>query len=253
MRGKPIVIVVAVLLSGPTGSVMAQDATKTLLERAIKAHGGEEQLGKLRSGHSHTQGTLHLHGGITFSQDSYFHLPGRIKEVLQTESNGKKSMIVTVFNQGKGAIEVESRYQDVDARILTELAESAHLADVTRLVVLKDKNYELSPVEEIKVEERPAVGFKVSRKGFRDVTLYFDKESSLLVKTHRQTLDTLVNRQVSEDKYYGGYKEVGGLKTPRKIVVLRDGKKFMEAEATEVKFVEKMDESIFALPEKTRR
>jgi len=55
---------------------------------------------------------------------------------------------------------------------------------VAMLAPLKDKAYTLAPIGEVKVEDRPALGLRVSRKGNRDINLYFDKKTYLRVKTN---------------------------------------------------------------------
>jgi hypothetical protein len=92
------------------------------------------------------------------------------------------------------------------------------------------------------------VGVKVSSKGHRDVTLYFDKGSGLLVKTERRALDPKSKQEVPEERVISDYRDLDGLQSPRKAVVTMDGKKVMEAEATEVKFLDKLDDSVFARP-----
>ena len=47
---------------------------------------------------------------------------------------------------------------------------------------LRDADFQLSPAGEVKVNDRPALGLRVSRKGWPDVNVYFDKESGLVVK-----------------------------------------------------------------------
>jgi hypothetical protein len=67
---------------------------------------------------------------------------------------------------------------------VAEAKEQAHAGWVATLAPLKDaKRFTLATLGEIKVEDKPALGVKVSRQGPRDVDLYFDKRSGLLVRT----------------------------------------------------------------------
>ena len=52
---------------------------------------------------------------------------------------------------------------------------------LSQVLPLTDKTYPLTGAGEAKVNDRPAVGVKVTARGHRDVTLYFDKESGLLL------------------------------------------------------------------------
>ena len=55
-------------------------------------------------------------------------------------------------------------------------------------------------------------------------------------------------QEVDEERIIGEYQDIEGQKVPKKIVVNHDGKKFMEAEVTEMKFLDKVDDSQFEKP-----
>ena len=132
--------------------------------------------------------------------------------------------------------------------MLAELKEAAHLRLVCRCTVLRDRAYQLTPLGEFPVDDRPAIGIKVSTRGHRDVQLYFDKEYGLLVKTERVTLDVQTGRPVREEAYYRDWKAIDGLVTPTQVVAYRDGKRYMEAEAYDIRYLERIDDAAFAKP-----
>jgi hypothetical protein len=99
------------------------------------------------------------------------------------------------------------------------------------------------------VADKPAVGVKVSHKDHQDVNLYFDKDSGLLVKMeHKTKAQEEGNKEVTQEDIYSDYQDIGGAKIPMKLTILRDGKKYVEGEASEVKAVDKHDEKTFAKP-----
>ena len=53
---------------------------------------------------------------------------------------------------------------------------------IMSVLPLKAKAFTLTPLEPIKVDDRPALGIKVTRKDYPEVTLYFDKETHLPVR-----------------------------------------------------------------------
>jgi hypothetical protein len=69
----------------------------------------------------------------------------------------------------------------------------------------------------------------------------------LVVKTERRALDPGM-KGVNTETFYGDYKEIDGVKQPTKVVVHQDGKKFLDTEVTEVKFFDKLEESLFMKP-----
>ena len=91
--------------------------------------------------------------------------------------------------------------------------------ELGHLAVLKDKKYKLSPLGEVKVEGRDAVGVQVSCKGHKDVNLYFDKETNLLAKGEWNVkAQEQGGKEVMQETLYGDYKDVEGAKIPMKIM-----------------------------------
>jgi hypothetical protein len=247
MRNMYATMLLAVVLA----PVFAQsdDGARALIERAIKAHGGGEALAKHPAGQSKTRGTVFLPmGEASFTQEASYHLPGRIKEVMEIESGGNKLSIISVYNGDKSWMKVRDKFQELDDKMLAELREAAHVAQLCRLTGLLDKANVLTMLDEIKVNNRPALGVKVATKGYRDLKLYFDRGSGYLVKAERQAFDIAAKRLTNEERFFSDWKDVEGIKTPMKIVVLRDGKKFMEADASEVKAFDKLPDNFFDKP-----
>ena len=234
------------LLLGSAELVRAQDNSLAVIDKAIKAHGGEEQLAKLKARQVKIKGVAG--DSIPFTQIVFYQAPAQIKEITYVDVLGRKSTIISVWNGTEGWIIVDGEAQELSDKKLIELKEAAHLARVSRLAGLKNKDYQLAALAEIQVGDRPAAGVKISAKGYRDLNLYFDKETGLLVKSERKTLDIVSDDLVNEETYYSGWKEIDGLKTPMSVLVQRDGKKLLESEAFEVKFLDRLDESIFAKP-----
>ena len=91
------------------------------------------------------------------------------------------------------------------------------------------------------------LGIKVTGKDQRDVTLFLDKKTGLLLK-----LETMVKNmggeEEKEERLYADYKDHDGIKHADKITTNRAGKKFVEQEATDVKFSEKLEDNLFAKP-----
>ena len=55
-------------------------------------------------------------------------------------------------------------------------------------------------------------------------------------------------KEVRQEVYYGDFRDLGGYKRPVKVLALRDGKKVMDAELTDVKYFDKFDEAEFTKP-----
>jgi hypothetical protein len=232
----------------PVGA-RAQDETKAIIDKAIKAHGGAEKLTKERAAQTKSKGTLSVAGmDLPFTEETFVH-SGRLKSVLQLEAGGQTFNVITVFNGEKAWVkDPTGNTMELDGKLLEETKEAVYLVRLARFVFLKDKAVELAPLGEVKVNGKPAVGVKVSSKGHRDVNLFFDKESGLLAKIERQALDQMTGNDVTEERIITEYQEVDGVKVPKKALVNRDSKKFVDVEILEVKSLDKFDDSEFAKP-----
>jgi outer membrane lipoprotein-sorting protein len=236
-----------ILMALPRPAAAAQDV-RAVIDKALKAVGGEEKLSKYHAGQNKNKGRLELFGGLAFTQEVSYQLPDKIKESMHLDANGQKFDIVTVYDGEKGWVSNNGVTQEMDDRMTREVKEGVNLMRITRLIALKDKRYQLSPLDEVKVNDRPAVGVKVSTKDYRDVKLYFDKETGLPVKIERQTVDAMSGREFAEERIITDYQEVEGIRVPKKVVVNRDGKKFVETEVVEAKLLDKLDAGTFAKP-----
>jgi hypothetical protein len=137
---------------------------------------------------------------------------------------------------------------DMDENVLNACKEQVHFMQIMRMAMLNDKKVEFSPLGESMVNDKPAIGVKVSAKGHKDVNLFFDKETGLVVKVERQALDPMSGKEVPEERIITEYQDSDGLKVAKKLLVNRDGKKFMEVELLEHKPQEKLDASEFGKP-----
>jgi hypothetical protein len=136
----------------------------------------------------------------------------------------------------------------VKDELLDEFKEMSYMLSLSNFKGLKGKNIQVSLVGEGQVNGKPAVGLRISKEGKKDITLYFEKESGLMVKTERRARDFQSGQEVTEERIIQAYQDVAGQKFPKKVLVNRDGKKLLEAEVIESRFLEKLDDSEFAKP-----
>jgi hypothetical protein len=226
----------------------AQSQAQTILEQAIAAHGGEKNLTNLKAGYLQSQGTAYLPGPVSISNLTVYQLPDRLKQIQEINGPTQKLRLVTGFAQGKAWMTINGQNREVDKKILTEIGEALHLLRVNRLVALREKPFRLSPLPEVKVNNRSAQGLRVSLAGHRDVDLYFDRETHLLVSLAHRVPDVRSGNEVTEVRLYSDYHSVNGLQEPKKVIIWRDGQKFLEGEVTEAQILEKVDTKIFENP-----
>lgn len=236
------------LLSGTfVNPALGQDTAQETLEQAIQAHGGEQVLSKYKAGQSKTTGILKLGPALEFTQQAAYMLPDKIKEVQEVDLNGRHITVHVGLNGAKDWYIVNGEPVK-DDRLMAELKESANLLRAIRLVPLKDGMYRLTPLAEKKVNQQPAVGIRVSAKGLRDIDLYFDKATHRLAKVERQALNAITHEEVGEERIYGDYEVMQGIQTPKKVTVMREHRTFLEANIVEMKYLEKLEDTVFTPP-----
>jgi hypothetical protein len=232
------------------GSGRAQeDEARALVAKAIKAHGGDKALAALTAVQMKAKGKIQIMGmEIPFTAEIFSQHPDKLKAVIDINVNNMNFQVIQVVNGKKGWESLGGMTKEMDAQQLTEAIEMMHVERVASLVPLKDKSYKLSPLGEMKVEGRDAVGLQVTKQGARDVNLFFDKENHMLLKAEYRALDP--NKQeVTQEKIFSEYKALpSGAKVPMKMVLNNDGKRYIDIEVTDATAVERHEDSVFAKP-----
>jgi hypothetical protein len=240
--------VCAVALLASVNPVRADDEAKlrAVLDKAIKAHGGADNLKKLQAEVAKTKGTFYGMGeGIEYTEKLSIQQPNRMRIDIEAGN----FTFIQVFDKDKGWRKINDNTEELSKEEVAEVREQMYAGEVANLVVLQDKSYKLSSGGEIKVGDRAAVGVRVEHKGHRPVSLYFDKDNGLLLKTETTGKDTRNdNKEFTSEELFSDYKKVGGLMVAHKVRINRDGKKYVEFEVTECKLSEKLDHSAFAKP-----
>lgn len=238
------------LLAGSAGVVRAQDDARALIERAIKAHGGAEALGRIRADKVKFKGTLVLQGHNTpFLAETTVQLPSKYKNVIEVNSGGDKHTIVHIVNGNDIYITLDGRALKPEPAQLAEIRSGMELERAKRLLpLLEDKSYQLAVVEDVEVSDRPAAGVRITGRGRKEMRLYFDKEYGLLVRAENRLDGGKGKEEIRQHFFFGDYKDIGGCKRPTKLRAYRDSKQIMEAELLDAKTLDKVDETEFAKP-----
>lgn len=232
------------------GTVRAADDAKEILTKAIKAHGGEDTLAKMKAGQTQNKGKMKLPGvgEVEFTQEASYMLPDKLKEVLTMEIANQKINVTTILNGDKVSIDANGMEVPITDEIKSALKDAREMMKAARLVpLLKEAEYKLSVIGESKVEGKAAIGILVEAKGKKDMSFYFNKETGLLAKLEYRSVSPGTQKEVTEERVILEYqqKDKNMPPIPKKIVVKHDGEQFMEAEVVEFKLLESIDDSEF--------
>ncbi len=253
MRGHGWGLVVLGLVAVVAGGVRADEQAemRALVGKAIKAAGGRDKLAKTSAATVKGKGTVSVNGmeiALTFDlslQDLH-----QAKLEMQAEVNGNNETFILVIDGGQGWIKGKDRIEKAPRDLLDIFRPNLYVLRLAqRLTPLLDRDVTLSPLGEIKVGDRPAVGLKVTRKGQADVSLFLDKKTLLPVKCEFQVKEMKDGQEIGYEYLFDTPKELDGIKHFSKLTFNRDGKKMFEMELGEVKAQEKLDAATFAKPE----
>jgi hypothetical protein len=245
----PLVLSLVVGIAGWAPAGEAADA-RAIIDKAIKAMGGEEKLAQSGGLTGTAKGTFSGLGlTVNCSVEGASQLPRQKRMQLKFQYLLMNITYIQVLDGDRGWLQVRGNTEEMDKEQLAAAKEDAYADWVSSILPLaRDRSFTLTTLQEININDRPAVGVKVSSKGHIDVELYFDKESGLLVKSKTTGQDLRSKKAFEQESFFSGYKKVDGVQKATKRLVKRDGKEFMNIEFTEVKLHDKLPDKEFARP-----
>jgi hypothetical protein len=242
------VLALCLVFAGPASRADDQADARALLDKAIKAMGGEAKLAKL--------GTASVKGKLTASeggQNLEITLEGiwqglqQYRADVEVQEGGTNFKGVLVFNGDKGWLKKMCNTEDAPPGVVPFIRNIFYAGRMPQLLPsLKDKAYTLSLLGEVKVGTEDAVGLSISHKDRKDVSLFFDKKTGLPLKSEIRLADPR-DKEITVEFHYRDYKDFDGLKLCGKIGIKLDNKD-ITMELSEIKSIEKVEDSQFDRP-----
>ena len=186
---------------------MAEDTPRAVLQKAVDAMGGES-IGPVAT-HYVLRGKLPFGGkdDFTFTGEVFTQPNGDFKYTFEVGMGTTIGVTMSLVG-AKGWRSVGGKLEDLDEANLAEMKLGRYYDRVTSLApVLKDDSFKLESLPEIKVHDNPAVGIKVSSRGQPDISLFFDKTTSLLVKTEYRATPPGQDKEMLHETYYSDWRE----------------------------------------------
>ena len=229
-------------------------AVKELLGRAAKAIGGPEKAAKLNNVTFKGKGQV-TEGGQT--ADMLFDIStqdfDRIRADITIIENGRTHQALLVITPDKiWAKDSDRNKVDELPKEITALVQQFYLA--MRLPSIPaalsgSKSFQLGHGGETKVDDRPAVILRVSRKEHPDIDIYYDAKTGLPLKSETQIKGPNESEEKKYEFKFSEFKDVDGVKHYGKIKILRDGKDLFEMELSDAKLIEKFEAGTFDKPQ----
>jgi hypothetical protein len=245
-------VFVALLVCGLGSPARAADAkdANAVLDKAIQALGGQEKLSNVKAASWKTKGKLTF-GGNDNDVTSKVTVQGldHVRSEFTGEFGGMEIKGVTVIAGDKGWRKFNDNNMELDKDGVANEKRTVYLQVIPMTIVpLRQKGFKTELAGEEKVGGKSAVGVKVTPPDGKEFTLYFDKESGLPVKLVAKVVG-FQGDEYTQETTLSDYKEMGGIKKATKTESKRDGEKFLEAQITEFKVLDKVDPKEFTEPQ----
>ena len=249
MRGFVLVSILTfgIAAAPPIRAAEKEDAA-SVLDKAIKAHGGAEALARAAQVLRKGNGTITLSDkDLSFTDEYVCQLPERLRYTLDVANDKQKARVILVINGKKGWQTSGGVADELTEVRLGEEKEEAFAQWVALLYPLKkDASIELATFPGQKVNDRQTVGLKVTKKDMPEIRLFFDPDTGLLLKMERKA--RMYGTEMDRDYLFGDYKETDGGKLPMHISQTLNGKKFLDLKVSSYEFPKQIEESTFGKP-----
>ncbi len=230
----------------PFGPARADDVdAKSILDKAIKALGGDEKLAKIAAYSWKSEGTVTFNGN---ENESKTEVTVKGLDHFRREFGNDNFHGVVVLAGDKGWRMFGDNSSELEGDALANEKRGVYLQVIPiKLVTLKEKGFKYETGGEEKVGDKPALILKITGPDGKDFTLSFDKETGLPVKQVAKVLGFQGNEYTAETTFED-YKDFDGIKKATKIEVKRDGETFQKMKITEFKLLDKVEPEAFTEP-----
>ena len=241
MRRAHAAVIAVAVLAAICGPARADDPkAKAILDRAIKALGGEEKLAKIEA--------FSWKAKVKFGQPR----PEMNAELIFKGLDHMRrayGVNLVVLAGDKGWRKVRDAPMELSDESIANEKRSIYLQVIPIILLpIKRNDFKYEAAGEGKVGDKPAVALKITAPDGKDFTLFFDKETGLPVKEVAQ-LDVPGGREATAETTFSDYKEFGGIKKATRIEVksIGFGSGFSQI-ITDFQVLDKVDDGTFAKP-----
>lgn len=238
----------ALALTATVGRAASQDAAvKAIVDKAREALGGEDKLSKHHAATWKGKGTVRFMGqplGYAGAWQTQAADQSHVSLDITIEKN------TVPYAKGVGGdkvwVKIGQGIQKLSKADVEELREEAYVRWLTTMLPLRDKQFKLEPLGELRVGDVDTVGLKVLIKGHRPVDLYFEKATGVLVKCVHPVREN--ERELIQETIWSVFEMQDGLRRPTRVVTTRDGNPYIDGELSDFRLVEKIDDGVFSMP-----
>ncbi len=221
-----------------------------VLDKAIKALGGEEKLRGIKAVQWSGKGKIFFGGNENeFTSTTTIQDLDHYRQEFEGDFGGNKINGITVVAGDKGWRKFGDQVMELDRDALANQKRGVYLQLIpTTVLPLKGKGFKAALAGEQQVGDKPAVAVKVTPEKGKDFTICFDKDSGLPVKLVAAVVG-FMGEEFTQETTFGDYKDFGGIKKATRTDNKRDGEKFLDSTVSEFKVLDKVDDKAFTKPQ----
>jgi outer membrane lipoprotein-sorting protein len=224
-----------------------KDEAKAVVDKGLKEMGGEAKVAKLKAGTWKAKMTASDGGkDVSITTDGTWQGWDQYHINAEATFDGRTEAVSFIINGDKGWAKRREAVDDAKEELPLVKNGLYAMRAPQLLGQFKGKDFKLSHLGEVKVNDKAAIGVSVAHKDFKDISVFFDKESGLPIKTEIHLTDPR-GKEITVEYFYSDFKEMDGVKHPTKLLIKFDGKE-ATMEISEIKSKDKVDDSEFAKP-----
>jgi hypothetical protein len=252
MKPRLLMVLAVSALTG-AGAVWADEQVdaKALLAKAIKAIGGPAKLAKLNTASGKGKLTASKGGQeITIDIDGVWQGLSQYRGEIEIQDGGQNPKGTLVINGTKGWFKKVDKTEEAPDGLVPFIQNFFYATRMPQLLpALSDSAYTLAPLGEIKIGDKTGIGVTVSHKDFKDVSLFFDKESGLPIKSEIRLIEPRRDNETTIECHYSDYKDFNGVKLCGTITVKMSSENHeFKLELSELKAASKQPDDRFDMP-----
>ena len=222
-----------------------EQAAKPILDKAIKAMGGEERLSKIKAFTVKGKGTVVVDGDdVPFTFQTTAKGIDQYRSTFEITAGGEKFTGGIVLDGDKGWRKQNDQVEKLEGKELDDEKRKAYIDVVPILLtLLKGKGFQLDSAE----EDKTTTGIRAKGPEGKDFMIRFDKESGLPVRLSGEVVDD-EGDEFTEEVSFEDYREFGGIKVATRSSIKKDGERYIEVEQMEFKAIDEVNPDTFAEP-----
>jgi hypothetical protein len=222
---------------------------KAVIDKAVKAMGGADKVAKFKTGSFRGKGSGQEGGKeISVTMEGLWQGLSQYRIDAEATHDGRTEKVLIVVNGDKGWAKARDKTEDAPEGVAVLIKNGLYTLRTPLLLPewKDDKAFRLTHLGELNINGKTAVGVSAVHKDMKDVSLYFDKDTGLPLKSEVHLTEPQ-GKEITLEFYYDDYKEKDGVKSPSKVTAKFEDKEFV-MEFAELKAKDKIEESEFAKP-----